>query len=184
MNKLFEIDKNEKKRILEMHETATKNLYLSEQPTDTQQQNGVQIDGAAYRMNGITDKQTLDLFVNWGSGPDGSVTDKDMQDIEVYLKTGQGVLSDIESKAEKAATKVDAGDVGVKVNAAITEALRYGAQKYKSLRSVCQGNLPLSAFKGASTMFDEISSNNYYPNIMDAVNPIIKRQLKKIGQGC
>jgi len=31
MKKLFEIDENEKRRILEMHETATKNLYLSEQ---------------------------------------------------------------------------------------------------------------------------------------------------------
>ena len=31
MKRLFEIDENEKKRILEMHENATKNLYLSEQ---------------------------------------------------------------------------------------------------------------------------------------------------------
>jgi len=33
MRKLFEIDENEKRRILEMHETATKNLYLGEQAT-------------------------------------------------------------------------------------------------------------------------------------------------------
>ena len=33
MKKLFEIDENEKKRILEMHENATKKNYLSEQPT-------------------------------------------------------------------------------------------------------------------------------------------------------
>jgi hypothetical protein len=33
MKKLFEIDENEKRRILEMHETATKNLYLGEQAT-------------------------------------------------------------------------------------------------------------------------------------------------------
>jgi hypothetical protein len=184
MKKLFEIDENEKRRILEMHENATKNLYLTEQPTagvDTQQQDGVEIDGSRYKMNGITDKTTLDSFVNWGSGPGGAVSDKDMQNIEIYLKTGQGVLSHIESHAEKAATKVDAGDLGLKVSNAITEALRYGAQKYKSLRSVCAGPLSLSVFNGSNSV---ASIAETYPNIMDAINPIIKKQLKKIGQGC
>jgi hypothetical protein len=35
MKKLFEISSEEKQRILEMHETATKNNYLSEQTTQS-----------------------------------------------------------------------------------------------------------------------------------------------------
>jgi len=36
MKRLFEIDETEKRRILEMHETATKNFYLSEQGSQQQ----------------------------------------------------------------------------------------------------------------------------------------------------
>jgi len=78
MRKLFEIDENEKRRILEMHEKATKNLYLSEQTTPETTQlpqpqqstagasEATMINGKTYTIENIKDETTLNQFVNWG----------------------------------------------------------------------------------------------------------------------
>ena len=78
MKKLFEIEENEKKRILEMHERATKNLYLSEQGSPELQQparTGTQINGKTYTIENIRDAASLNKFINWGllpSNPDST----------------------------------------------------------------------------------------------------------------
>lgn len=76
MKKLFEMDETEKRRILEMHEKATKRNYLSEQgtPQTTQppQQStvatseGTMINGKRYTIENIKDETSLNQFVNWG----------------------------------------------------------------------------------------------------------------------
>jgi hypothetical protein len=77
MKKLFEIDENEKKRILEMHEKATKRNYLSEQETPQTTQppqqlpymtsEGTMINGKRYTIENIKDETSLNQFVNWGT---------------------------------------------------------------------------------------------------------------------
>lgn len=67
MKKLFEISSEEKQRILEMHETATKKNYLNEQgpsvPTGL-------IDNKKYNLSSIVkDKTSLDKFVGWPNTP-------------------------------------------------------------------------------------------------------------------
>jgi len=76
MKKLFEISSEEKQRILEMHESATKKNYLSEQPvqqTQTQTQftpNGVTINGKTYYLPEIIkDENSLNKFVGWPNTP-------------------------------------------------------------------------------------------------------------------
>ena len=79
MRQLFKIDESEKKRILEMHERATKRNYLSEQgntpgsptpqptsPPELQQavtSTGTEIDGKTYKIEKIKDKPSLNLFL-------------------------------------------------------------------------------------------------------------------------
>lgn len=69
MNKLFEIDENEKRRILEMHENATKNLYLMEQPTQQTNTQQPQIG-----LPTLTTTDLLNKFINFG--PSASVPDR------------------------------------------------------------------------------------------------------------
>jgi hypothetical protein len=66
MKKLFEISSEERQRILEMHETATKKNYLSEQAAQPVQQakaGGTLINGVTYKLQGLTDKN-IDKFLN------------------------------------------------------------------------------------------------------------------------
>ena len=67
MRKLFEISSEEKQRILEMHETATKKNYLSEQVTQPVKQGqpaaGALINGVTYKLQGLTDKN-INNFLN------------------------------------------------------------------------------------------------------------------------
>lgn len=72
MKKLFEISSEEKQRILEMHETATKKNYLSEQTAQPTQQTpvtnvsqGVTLNGQLYKLPIIKDQKSLDTFINW-----------------------------------------------------------------------------------------------------------------------
>lgn len=73
MKKLFEIDENEKKRILEMHENATKRNYLSEQetpattppPAQPGNTTGGEIEGAK-TIDKIKDAASLNKFYDWG----------------------------------------------------------------------------------------------------------------------
>lgn len=62
MKKLFEISSEEKQRILEMHETATKKNYLSEQ-TAQQAADGPTVNGVTYKLQGLTDKN-INNFLN------------------------------------------------------------------------------------------------------------------------
>jgi hypothetical protein len=70
MRQLFKIDESEKKRILEMHENATKKNYLSEQPTPApattqapqQRQPFVSLDGVKYNLPAIKSDEDLNTF--------------------------------------------------------------------------------------------------------------------------
>lgn len=67
MKKLFEISSEEKQRILEMHVSATKKNYLSEQETEPVKQGqpaaGPTINGVTYKLQGLTDKN-INNFLN------------------------------------------------------------------------------------------------------------------------
>ena len=64
MRKLFEISSEEKQRILEMHESATKKNYLSEQSVQQgQPAAGTLINNVTYKLQGLTDKN-IDKFLN------------------------------------------------------------------------------------------------------------------------
>lgn len=66
MKKLFEISSEEKQRILEMHENATKKNYLSEtssQTTKDGQPVGTVINGVTYKLQGLTEKN-INQFLN------------------------------------------------------------------------------------------------------------------------
>jgi hypothetical protein len=79
MKKLFEISSEEKQRILEMHESATKKNYLSEQPVQQNQRQpppsitstaGVNINGKTYYLPEIIkDETSLNKFVMWPNAP-------------------------------------------------------------------------------------------------------------------
>jgi hypothetical protein len=79
MKKLFEISSEEKQRILEMHESATKKNYLSEQAAQPTQQGrptagGLKVGDKTYFFTKILgtnpqDAQSkIDTFINWQSG--------------------------------------------------------------------------------------------------------------------
>ncbi len=73
MKKLFEIDGNEKRRILEMHENATKRNYLSEQetpattppPAQPQNTTGTEVTGTE-TIDKVKDATSLNQFYDWG----------------------------------------------------------------------------------------------------------------------
>lgn len=72
MKKLFEISSEEKQRILEMHETATKKNYLSEQtarPNNDVLQGAIQIGDKKYILTSIVrDNESLNNFRSWPYG--------------------------------------------------------------------------------------------------------------------
>jgi hypothetical protein len=77
MKKLFEISSEEKQRILEMHETATKKNYLSEQAAQPTRQGqpssssgGIKLaDGKTYLLTSIVrNADNLNNFANWPYG--------------------------------------------------------------------------------------------------------------------
>jgi hypothetical protein len=80
MKQLFKIDESEKRRILEMHENATRRNYLMEQGTPAPntpqptspparqevQPSGNVVNGKTYKIQNITDDSSLYLFTNFG----------------------------------------------------------------------------------------------------------------------
>ena len=73
MKRLFEISSEEKQRILEMHETATKKNYLSEQTAQQNQRdipaNGLKLGGKTYRLTSIIrDNDSWADFTSWPYG--------------------------------------------------------------------------------------------------------------------
>jgi hypothetical protein len=102
MRQLFKIDESEKRRILEMHERATRKNYLGEQETSTTTGNtggaptpqptsppelqepvastGTVIDGKTYKIENIKDKASLNLFLT-NSVNGGFLVNRAMADI-------------------------------------------------------------------------------------------------------
>ena len=76
MKRLFEISSEEKQRILEMHESATKKNYLSEQTAQSTQQaqrglpsRGLKIGEYTYLLTSIVrDSDSLSNFASWPYG--------------------------------------------------------------------------------------------------------------------
>lgn len=71
MKKFLTIDESEKSRILEMHQNAIKNHYLSEQGTQSPQTTaasteGTKLNGKTYKIANIKDEASLNQFLNWG----------------------------------------------------------------------------------------------------------------------
>ncbi len=72
MRQLFKIDESEKRRILEMHENATKRNYLMEQPTSSPTTPPQQSPEAETEITGektiknLKDDNSLNQFINWG----------------------------------------------------------------------------------------------------------------------
>jgi hypothetical protein len=166
MKKLFEIDKNEKKRILEMHENATKKFYLSEQPVPEQ---GVptqgtpvsqplravaEINGVTYNMREIDSVEKLKLFLDFTERQlDFALDNLSLQDIPENMQN--------------------------KITQAIKGALNFGAQKYSEFaRIICTGGLKLENLNDAPG-FASVAKD--YPDIMKAFMPIAKQQVKKLG---
>jgi len=61
MKKLLDISSEERNRILEMHQSATKRNYLSEQSTQ-QVAAGPTVKGVTYKLQGLTDKNINDFL--------------------------------------------------------------------------------------------------------------------------
>jgi hypothetical protein len=165
MKKLFEIDENEKRRILEMHENATKKLYLSEQtvtgtPTPgapgTQQPRAaaVEINGVIYNIRDIDSVEKLKLFL-------------DFTERQLAFALDNLSLQDIPENMQNRITQ------------AIKGALNFGAQKYVGFASnICLGGIKLEDLNDAPG-FASVAKD--YPDIMKAFIPIAKQQVKKLG---
>lgn len=73
MKKLFEISSEERQRILEMHETATKNNYLSEQPEPRTLPLGGTSPEGMFNGNKLTpvikNQESLNKFIQWPNTP-------------------------------------------------------------------------------------------------------------------
>jgi hypothetical protein len=108
MKQLFKIDESEMKRILEMHENATKKNYLSEQETTLRQQpSGPEINGKTYKIDNIKNVESLNQFLNWGiTNPQNSEITKNREELSFksndYMSKvlGLGPVSDLTSTEE------------------------------------------------------------------------------------
>ena len=146
MRKLFEIDENEKRRILEMHENATKNLYLNEQGTPpsaaSTASEGTRIDGRLYKIEKILDKASLNKFINWGILPSSADAESDTKQYDVRMANELGFAYEGSELPEKPAGEVDSEPV--KKIKQVYRDLDKIAQNYQ-LRDLCRGkNLNLN----------------------------------------
>jgi len=90
MKKLLDISSEERNRILEMHQNATKKNYLMEQPTTQPGQNtqGVDINGAKYLLtNAVKDAATLSKFLNYNP---------DARQMQVFCQTSGAQCSGLD----------------------------------------------------------------------------------------
>mgnify|MGYP003342690034 CR=1 FL=1 len=81
MRQLFKIDESEKRRILEMHENATRKNYLSEQgnqTNNTPRQPFKDTNGNEYKLPAITDYSALNTLVD--------ITDLDLKPLKTDMK--------------------------------------------------------------------------------------------------
>jgi hypothetical protein len=189
MRQLFKIDESEKKRILEMHENATKRNYLIEQPnTDplVSKQGGTQLTSTLddefgkpqtsttnVALPGIQDFDTLNKFAyNWGGG---SLCDK-MKYLEqkklknVYDYTTERMCKRVSGDSPR--TAADA------LKNIIDKALLNIAQNMNDLNKIADGTI------GQNTMSIENPSwaeyLKYHPNLPEVIRAIAMEQVKPI----
>jgi hypothetical protein len=113
MRQLFKIDESEKKRILEMHENATKKNYLSEQETTTppQQPSGPEINGKTYKIENIKNAESLNQFINWGVPRTSPESTSDTRKYDVTMANQLGYSYEGTELPEKPGADVDSEPV-------------------------------------------------------------------------
>jgi hypothetical protein len=157
MNKLFEIDENEKRRILEMHETATKNLYLVEQGNQQQQpQATVTIEGKPYKLPGIVDKASLESLIG-----DDTFTPEELSQFNKMIGT--------DLKMELTGGQTGPG-LGLKALRAVKGSLDYLAQKISSKESLC----------GANFSDDQLLRVDYYDEVKRQIASLTPKKLSDV----
>jgi len=154
MRKLFEIDENEKRRILEMHEKATKNLYLSEQQDGSSivsAEQGVKIGDKLIKLPGINDVQTLNKFVGSWGGP--NVCDKTQYLVKKGLKFLDKGLSRTALEYPQCNEK---GTFAQPVTAAVVKALENIAMYEPDFMKVKDGKVYGNIMKINNERYDEM----------------------------
>jgi hypothetical protein len=112
MRQLFRIDESEKKRILEMHENATKRNYLSEQETTLRQQpSGTTINGKTYKIENITGDESLNQFINWGTLKSETESKSDTRKYDVKMANQLGFAYEGTELPEKPGAEADSEPV-------------------------------------------------------------------------
>jgi hypothetical protein len=189
MRKLFEIDENEKRRILEMHENATKNLYLSEQPnTDpiVSKQGGTQITTTVddkfgksqssttnVALPGIQDIETLNKFAyKWGGETlcdkmkflDG----KKLKDVTKFTASSMCERTSPESPRTGANVLRDVVD----------KALLNIAQNIKDLNKIATGTIGQNTMSIENKSWAEMLRD--HPNLPEVIRAIAIEQVKPI----
>lgn len=140
------IDENEKRRILEMHENATKRNYLNEQETPpsaaSPASEGTRIDGRLYKIEKILDKNSLNKFINWGILPSSADAESDTRQYDVKMANELGFAYEGNQLPEKPGGEVDSEPVR-KIKQVYRD-LDVIAQNYR-LADLCRGgNLNLN----------------------------------------
>ena len=92
MKRLFEIDENEKRRILEMHENATKNLYLMEQATSKFCFADSMSDGLVKAFSGGNPKEICEKLKTMREFYNGKYYFKPTGENEVGIYTPNGAI--------------------------------------------------------------------------------------------
>ena len=146
MRQLFKIDESEKKRILEMHENATKKNYLGEQttqqPTPQQPQATVKIDGKPYKLPGIVDKASLESFIG-----DEEFSPGELTQLNDFLKTEMQMFA----RDSMGRDGMSSGDGG-KALSAVRNSLDFLAQRVSSKENICMAKYTLDNFSSIPDM--------------------------------
>lgn len=128
MKKLFEISQDEKQRILEMHETATKKNYLSEQsgPTPTQSTPTFTANGVNYYLPFITDNDSWSKFVSFNADLN------ELKSLGLPAKNNPKATLGNDNKIQR--------NMEAFTNRLISNYLSEIAKYTKSSQPICQGN--------------------------------------------
>lgn len=189
MKKLFEIDENEKRRILEMHENATKRNYLMEQPnTDplVSKQGGTEITTTVddkfgkpqtsttnVDLPGIQDIDTLNKFAyGWGGE---TLCDK-MKFLESKkLKNVYNYTTDSMCKR----TSPESPRTGANVlRDVVDKALLNIAQNMKDLNKIASGTIGQNVMSMDNKSWTEMFAD--HPNLVEVVRAIAMEQVKPV----
>jgi hypothetical protein len=189
MRQLFKIDESEKKRILEMHENATKRNYLTEQSnTDplVSKQGGTQLTSTFddefgkpqtsttnVALPGIQDFDTLNKFAyNWGG--------KSLCDKMKYLE--QKKLKDVYNYTTERMCKRVSGDsprtAADVLKNTIDKALLNIAQNINDLNKIAAGTIGQNTMSIENPTWAEFLK--YHPNLPEVIRAIAMEQVKPI----